>query len=169
MPWTPILPNADFGLPLISNLKAIVERDQTEALAWAAAKAPVISTLADFARVLECERISNKFPSLAIYPVSDAPDFEDGITQVSVIGFEVEVTGRKPEELARELQKRVAAVRMMAVSAPNDLIVGMLNTSKIIYSFGAAQFEQVRESQTDTGLYYRSAVFTITFRFVQGG
>ncbi|MGE0131876.1 MAG: hypothetical protein AB7U82_27650 [Blastocatellales bacterium] len=86
-----------------------------------------------------------------------------------VFGFEVAVTGTKPEELAEELRKRVAAVRMMAISSPADLVAGIVSVSKLIIEFGAAQFEQVREHETTAGLYYRSATFTITLRYIQTG
>ncbi|MGE0131875.1 MAG: hypothetical protein AB7U82_27645 [Blastocatellales bacterium] len=172
MAWTPALPDVDFGLPLLENLVTVIERDQAEALAWAAAKPPVVASLASFARVLKCERVSRQFPSLAVYPVTDAPDFGDDGASVDspcVFGFEVAVTGTKPEELAEELRKRVAAVRMMAISSPADLVAGIVSVSKLIIEFGAAQFEQVREHETTAGLYYRSATFTITLRYIQTG
>jgi hypothetical protein len=170
MAWTPAIPYADFGLPLIPNLKAIIEANQAAALAWAASLSPAVSSLANFERVLECERVSKKFPSVAIYPAGDAPNYEDAVDITSVIGFEVAVTNRDPELLARELGKRVAAVRMLAVSSPSDLASGIGGSiSRVIFTFGNAQFEQVREFKTEAGLYYRSAVFPITFRFIQTG
>ena len=173
MPWTPLLPNIDFGLPLLENLKAVIERDQAEALAWVAAKVPTVAELPIFKRVLKCERVSKEYPHLAIYPVSDAPDFGDegaSFDQPCVFGFDVAISSRKPEELVEELRKRVAAVRMMVLSASMaDLMAGVQNASNLIVEFGPAQFEQVREHETDAGLYFRSAVFTITLRYVQTG
>jgi hypothetical protein len=173
MPWTPLLPDVDFGLPLLDNVKTVIERDQTAALAWAAAKTPAVASLADFARVLKCERVSKQFPSLAIFPVGDAPELgEEGasVDQHIIFGFEVAVTNRKPESLAEDLRKRVAAVRMIVLSASMaDLMSDIESAARLTIELGPAQFEQVREHEEFAGLYYRSAFFTITFRYVQTG
>ena len=170
------MPDVDFGLPLLDNLKTIIEQDQAAALAWAAAKLPVVASLENFARVLKCERVSNRFPSLAIFPVGDAPELGEEAESVDnsvVFGFEIAITSRKPDALTEELRKRVAAVRQIVLTASQkyqtDLTVGIESATFIEVKLGPAQFEQVREFEDDAGLYYRSAFLTITFRYLQTG
>jgi hypothetical protein len=173
MPWTPALPDVDFGLPLLENLKAVFERDQTEALAWAAAKTPAIASLENFARILKSERVSKSYPSLAIFPVGDAPELGAeavSLDQHVVFGFEIEVVSRKPEALVEELRKRVAAVRMMVLSASRaDIMSGVESATWPMIELGPAQFGQVRESEETAGLYLRSVFLTITIRYLQTG
>lgn len=169
MPWTPAYPDINFGLPLIDNIVAVIERDQAEALAWANDDTAMTS----FVRIHKCERVSNKFPSLAIIPLSDEIDFvNDGILQDYEFAFEIANTSTEPGALTEDLRKRVAAVRQMILAASAEELTADIaaNTrSPLIKTFGKALYEQVRESDEQAGRYYRSVFLTITFRYLQHG
>jgi hypothetical protein len=173
MPWAAELPQIDFGLPLLDNLITIAKRDQVGALAWVAARPPAVASLKPFAKILKCERVATDFPALAIYPVDDEPEAGDSDVSFNLevkFGFDVEVTGEKPEALTEELRKRVAAVRMMFLSASmEDLMLHVEGTTGLILKFGRAQFGQVQQVVNKNGLYFRSALSTITFKYLQVG
>lgn len=170
MAWQPAYPAINFGLPLIDNLIAIFNRDQAEALAWANGNAAMTS----FVRIHKCERIANKFPALAIIPISEFPDFlEDGGAKIELeFAFEIANSSDKPDDLTEDLRKRVAAVRqMIEVATPEDITDGIqVNThSPLLVTQGKALYEQVRESEQIAGLYYRSVFLTVTFQYLQNG
>lgn len=168
MPWTPRFPNMDFGEPILDNLERIFKRDQVEALTWANGNV----ALTPFERILQCERVSDKFPSLAIFPVADNPTLSEDavfIDQELRCSVEIACSSTKPNELARELMKRVNAVRQMVLTADEDdllLNVGIPH-GPLELQLGRAVYEQVREHETKKGLYYRSAFVTFTFKFNQ--
>lgn len=170
MAWTPVFEIVDFGLPIIGNLQRIIERDQAEALRWANGG----TDLTPFARVLLCERIAQKFPSLAIFPRGDAPvigDDEQSIIQEMELLFEISLNSTKPNDMTLELMTRVRALRMIlltATAADVMLNVGAPN-SGLTMELGQAFYEQLREHETQNGLYYRSAYCLATFNFHQGG
>lgn len=171
MSWLPRYPNWHFGIPLGENLKAVFLQHQTDALAWAQTVSGGTGTLTDFARILVCDRVSEEFPFLGIYPVTDQPSYEDALEHSDQIGFEIECNGSKPEALAREVKARVAAVRQMVLTASGDeLFVNFAGISKAIIELGPAIYDPVEvRDATRNGQYYQVASFTINFRYVQTG
>lgn len=172
MPWTPLFPQMDFGEPIFENLKRIIKRDQTAALAWANGGAG----LEDFARILSCERVSKEFPALAIIPRGDDPKLiEDGhVDQTLDVLMEIAITSRKPEAMELELRRRVRAIRMIVMTAtvltPQDVLLNVgANHSSVSLEIGQAVYEQARDNAEVSGLYYRSAYALFTFEFSQGG
>lgn len=168
MAWTPRFPNMDFGEPILGNLERIFKRDQVEALTWANGNVAMTA----FERVLQCERVSDKFPSLAIFPIADNPTISEEevfVDQELRVSVEIACSSTKPNELAKELMKRVKAVRQMVLTADEDdllLDVGIPH-SHLTLELGRAVYEQVREHETQKGRYYRSAFVTFTFKFNQ--
>lgn len=168
MPWTPRFPNMDFGEPVLANLERIFKRDQIEALTWANGNVAMTA----FERILQCERVSDKFPSLAVFPVADAPKLNEEvlfIDQELRVSVEIAVSSTKPNELALELLKRVKAVRQMVLTADEDDLLLNVGTPHggLELEIGRAVYEQVREHETKKGQYYRSAFCTFTFKFTQ--
>lgn len=168
MPWVARFPNMDFGEPVIANLERIFKRDQVEALNWANGGLAMTS----FERIIQCERVSDKFPSLAIFPVADTPSLSEEaafVDQELRVSIEVAVTGTKPGELTLDLLKRINAVRQMVLSADEDdlmLNVGLPHGG-LELELGRAFYEQIREHETKKGQYYRSAFCTFIFKFRQ--
>ncbi|HMV87930.1 MAG TPA: hypothetical protein PLD20_24395 [Blastocatellia bacterium] len=170
MAWTPIFSTVDFGVPIIGNLQRIIERDQVEALRWANGGTEMTA----FARILLSERVAQKFPSLAIFPRGDAAtvgDDEQSVTQELELLFEIAVSGGKPNDLTIELMRRVTALRMIVLTATEaDVMQGVgVPNSGLIVELGQTFYEQLREHETQNGLYYRSAYCLMTFKFHQGG
>lgn len=168
MAWTPRFPNMDFGLPILDNLERIFKRDQVEALTWANGG----TAMASFERVLQCERVSDKYPSLAIFPIADNPTLSEEevfVDQELRVSVEIACSSTKPNDLARELMKRVNAVRQMVLTADEDDLLLDVGTphGPVELQLGRAVYEQVREHETKKGLYYRSAFVTFTFKFNQ--
>lgn len=168
--WEPAFPEMDFGEPIIANLLKIFARDQAPALRWANEGADLVP----FVRMLQCERVSEKFPSLAIFPTDDSPTLGEEdyfIDQVFSVMVEVALNSTKPNELALELFRRVKAIRMMVITAhqKDQLMEGVggdPDNAELV--LGRAVYEQVRQHETKKDQYYRSAFVPFTFKFKQG-
>lgn len=131
MTWAAKIPFAGVE-PIIENLIAIVERDQTEALAWANGG----SGLDDFEQISRARRADAKYPYLAIF-ASDTDlrqgDEERSLDQAHRIVMEIVVIGSDPEALTGTLHKYTKAVHQMVISASVADITEDLEASDAIW------------------------------------
>jgi hypothetical protein len=124
MAWTPKIP-AQFIRPLVKNLRAVIERDAPNALAWAAAPSAVVP----FAWFGIASHVEPRFPyCLVLADTTDCEGSDDAsyINETNNIAIEIGVNGNDPDRLADELFIRVNAVDSIIRNAKwPDLLKGV--------------------------------------------
>lgn len=124
MPWHPKIPT-QFIRPLVKNLRAVIERDAPDALAWAAAP----SVVAPFAWFGIASHVEPRFPyCLVLAETTDCEGSDDAayVNEGHQITIEIGVTGNDPDRLADELFIRVNAIDSIIRNAQwPDLLEGV--------------------------------------------
>lgn len=118
-PWVPKFDIKFIG-PFVVTCKLLIERDQVEALAWAATEHSIDKVLKPFQHVLLARRQSDfwknrveSYPAAVVAPVqSVAPTNTDGnyVDELNRIIVELAITGSDPDALTIDAMAYVAAV-----------------------------------------------------------
>jgi hypothetical protein len=166
MEWEPRFPTVTFGLPLIDNLKRIIERDSAAALNWVHQ-----GEMEPFARVLKAERISRSFPYIALFPRNLNPPLgEWGQPELQTKGvlFEIANIGSDPELLKTDSEERVVAILHVVTTARlDDILLGISHRPEIGLQLSDVSWEELRTVDTAKGKYHQVAWGAWDFRHVE--
>jgi hypothetical protein len=166
MAWTPRFPTVTFGLPLIDNLKRIIERDSPEALNWVHQ-----GETEPFARVLKAERISKSFPYIALFPRNlNVPlgEHDQPELQQKQVLFEVANVGSDPEALKADIEERLAALLHIVTTASlDDMLLGISNRPEVGMGIGEIAWEELRTVDMAKGKYLQVVWGVWTFQYVE--
>jgi len=175
MPWTPLFNNYAGMLPVLTAAKAIIERDQTDALAWSFGADPAGP---DFARIQTLQRFSRNYPLLIIQPARWSPDTlgAGGINQNHVFRVSIYCTKQLAsgdpndalEALTADLLRYFDAVCMAWWSAPSDDWyadfpggVSDAGQGKVKIEFANGVFGNIETAVATNGLYLLSMYFEL--------
>lgn len=158
------------GLPLGKNMADAITRDGDAATTWANGG----PGLAPYQRVLLCERVSTRFPYVAVFPqhVQVTPTVEPGYSEVVCDTFvECVCSGQNPEELTIELQTRMVALFQLLLSMNESDLMKGIDYASYTLPLRAARAEafygEIFTDRTEQGLYYRSAYWVYTIAYQQ--
>jgi hypothetical protein len=170
MAWQALYPEMVLGLPLGKNMADAILRDGDAATTWANQG----KALVPYQRVLLCERVSTRFPYVAVFPqhVQVVPTVEPGYSSVVCDTFiEVVASGQKPEDLTVEIQTRMVGLFQLLLSMDESELMAGIDyasyTTPLRGSRAEAFYGEIFTDRTEAGVYYHSAYWIYTISYEQ--